>query len=145
MDVRDAVEADADALSAIADVPSDVIRNLIHDRTVRVADRDETAAGPNADTDDGGPDVAGFVSFDVRDRTVHVTQLGGTERACEQLLTEPVRFATAEGMTVELLTVENDEVTRSAAKAAGFERDGTGPAFDGEETIRYRLDPSDPA
>jgi hypothetical protein len=141
MDVRDAVEADADALSAIADVPSDVIRNLIHDRTVRVADRDETAA----DTDDGGPDVAGFVSFDVRDRTVHVTQLGGTERACEQLLTEPVRFATAEGMTVELLTVENDEVTRSAAKAAGFERDGTGPAFDGEETIRYRLDPSDPA
>jgi hypothetical protein len=146
MEVRDAVEADADALSAIADVPSDVVRNLIHDRTVRVADRDETAAGPNADTDDDdeGPDVAGFVSFDVRDRTVHVTQLGGTERACERLLTEPVRFATAEGMTVELLTVEGDEVTRSAAEAAGFERAGTGPAFDGEETIRYRLDPSEP-
>lgn len=145
MDVRDAVEADADALSAIADVPADVIRNLIHDRTVRVARRDETTAGPNADTEDdeAGPDVAGFVSFDVRDRTVHVTQLGGTEQACERLLTEPIRFATSEGMTVELLTVADDEVTRRAAEAAGFERDGTGPAFDGKETVRYRLDPSE--
>lgn len=145
MDVRDAVESDADALSAIADVPSDVIRNLIHDRTVRVARRDETTAGPNADTDEEGPDVIGFVSFDVRNGTVHVTQLGGTERACERLLTEPVRFATSEGMTVELLTVDDDEETRHAAEAAGFERDGTGPAFDGKETIRYRLDPTETA
>jgi hypothetical protein len=144
MEVRDAFEADADALSAIADVPADVVRNLIHDRTVRVAQRGATTAGPNADTadDDDGQDVAGFVSFDVRDGTVHVTQLAGTTAACERLLAEPVRFATAEGMTVELLAIANDESVREAAEAAGFNRRGSGPRFDGQSTVRYRFDPA---
>jgi len=143
MEVRDAVEADADALSAIADVPADVVRNLIHDRTVRVARREATTAGPNADTaDDEGRDVAGFVSFDVRDGIVHVTQLAGTTTACERLLAEPVRFATGEGMTVELLAIADDESIREAAEAAGFDRDGSGPRFDGNETVRYRFDPA---
>lgn len=143
MEVRDAFEADADALSAIADVPADVIRNLIHDRTVRVAQRGATAAGPNADTAEGdGHDVAGFVSFDVRDGTVHVTQLAGTTAACERLLAEPVRFATAEGMTVELLAIVDDESIREAAESAGFSRRGSGPRFDGQSTVRYRFDPT---
>ncbi|MFB6101167.1 MAG: hypothetical protein ABEJ73_01210 [Haloplanus sp.] len=143
MEVRDAVEADADALSAIADVPADVIRNLIHDRTVRVAQREATEPGPNADTSEGeSRDVVGFVSFDVRDRTVHVTQLAGTTAACERLLAEPVRFATSEGMTVELLAIADDDAIQEAAKAAGFAREGSGPAFDGKETVRYRLDPA---
>jgi hypothetical protein len=143
MEVRDAVEADADALSAIADVPADVVRNLIHDRTVRVARRETTTAGPNADTaDDEGRDVAGFVSFDVRDGTVHVTQLAGTTTACERLLAEPVRFATTEGMTVELLAIADDESIREAAEEAGFSRHGSGPRFDGQSTVRYRLDPA---
>jgi hypothetical protein len=142
MEVRDAVEADGDALSAIADVPADVIRNLIHDRTVRVAVREPTAAGPNADTDDETRDVDGFVSFDVRNGTVHVTQLAGTGTACERLLGEPVRFATTESMTVELLAISDDDAIRDAAEAAGFERDGRGPTFDGKSTVRYRLDPS---
>jgi len=149
MEVRDAVESDADALSAIADVPADVVRNLIHDRTVRVAERAATDAGPNADIGDadidGERDVAGFVSFDVRDRTVHVTQLAGTTETCERLLGEPVRFATSEGMTVELLAIADDEATTAAAEAAGFRREGPGPTFDGESTVRYRLDPSTPA
>ena len=143
MEVRDAVEADADALSAIADVPADVVRNLIHDRTVRVAQRGATTAGPNADTaDDDERDVAGFVSFDVRDGTVHVTQLAGTTAACERLLAEPVRFATGEGMTVELLAIKDDETVQEAAEAAGFDRRGSGPRFDGNRTIKYRFDPS---
>jgi hypothetical protein len=143
MEVRDAVEADAEALAAIADVPDDVVRNLIHDRTVRVAAREQTAAGPNADVDDvGGAEVVGFVSFDVRDGVVHVTQLAGTATACERLLGEPVRFATSEGMTVELLALRSDGAVREAAEAANFERDGTGPTFDGKATVRYRLDPA---
>jgi hypothetical protein len=142
MEVRDAVEADADALSAIADVPADVVRNLIHDRTVRVAQREATTAGPNADTTDDGRDVDGFVSFDVRDGTVHVTQLAGTVAACERLLAEPTRFATGEGMTVELLAIEDDQTVRKAAEAAGFGRRGAGPTFDGKSTVRYRLDPA---
>jgi hypothetical protein len=143
MEVRDGVEADAEALSGIADVPADVIRNLVHDRTVRVAERDATTAGPNADAGgEADPNVVGFVSFDVRDRTVHVTQLAGTAEACERLLGEPVRYATREGMGVELLAVDDDEAVRTAAEATGFERDGQGPVFGGKPTVRYRLDPT---
>jgi hypothetical protein len=141
MEVRDGVETDAEALAAIADVPADVVRNLIHDRTVRVAER-ETAAGPNVDAGDDGPDVVGFVSFDVRDGTVHVTQLAGTREACERLLAEPVRFATGEGMPVELLAIDDDEAVQAAAESAGFARDGQGPVFGGAPTTRYRLDPA---
>jgi hypothetical protein len=146
MEVRDAVEADADALSAIADVPADVIRNLVHDRTVRIARREPTTAGPNADTDDADDtesgDVVGFVSFDVRNGVVHVTQLAGTTTACERLLAEPVRFATAEGLSVELLAISGNGAVREAAEAAEFERAGRGPTFEGKSTVRYRLDPT---
>ena len=142
MHVRDAVEADAAALAALADAPHDVMRNLVHDRTVRVATQD-AAPGPHADTDidTDGDDLLGFVSFDARQRTVHVTQLAGTREACERLLSEPVRFAANEGMTVELLVADGDDSASEAADAVGFERTGTGPRFDGSRTVRYRLSP----
>ena len=141
MEVRDAVEADAEALAGIADAPVDVMRNLVHDRTVRVAERDQSAAGPHADVA-GETDtaIAGFVSFDARERTVHVTQFGGTVEACERLLGEPVRFATNEGMSVELLVSEGDDHRREAAERAGFTRDGRGPRFGDRPTLRYRHD-----
>ncbi|WP_216824867.1 hypothetical protein [Salinigranum rubrum] len=57
MEVRDAVEADAEALAAIVDAPADVMRNVVHDRTVRVAVR-QNDPGPNADVEmDTGVDV----------------------------------------------------------------------------------------
>lgn len=140
MEVRDAIEADAESLAAIADAPIDVMRNVVHDRTVRVAVRDQTAADPNADTVDTGTDIAGFVSFDARDGTVHVTQFGGTRQACEKLLEEPLRFAAAEGMDVELLIADGDESMQAAAEAAGFESAGGGPRFAGEPTVRYRVE-----
>ena len=101
MNVRDAVEADASALSSLADAPTDVMRNLVHDRTVRVAERESQSVGPNADVDDEGAELLGFVSFDARERTVHVTQLEGDIEDCVRLLEEPIRFADAEGMAVE--------------------------------------------
>ncbi len=127
MNVRDAVEADADRLAALTDAPTDVMRNLIHDRTVRVADEDDT--------------VEGFVSYDAENSTVHVTQLEGDAELCETLLAEPTRFAAREGMTVELLAMEADDATRTAAERAAFERQGSGPRFDGTPTIRYRWEP----
>ena len=143
MEVRDAVEADAESLAGIADAPVDVMRNLVHDRTVRVAERDPASAGPNADAGDAPDDaVAGFVSFDAKDGTVHVTQFGGTQEACERLLAEPVRFAAREGMAVELLVTEGDDSRREAAERAGFDYAGRGPRFSGTPTVRYRLDPS---
>jgi hypothetical protein len=71
-----------------------------------------------------------------------VTQLAGTATACEHLLGEPVRFATSEGMTVELLALEDDDAVIEAATDAGFRRDGPGPRFDGKETVRYLFDPA---
>ena len=127
MNVRDAVEDDADRLAALTGSPTDVMRNLIHDRTVRVAD-------------DGGA-VEGFVSYDAAEATVHVTQLEGDAELCETLLAEPTRFAAREDMTVELLAMEADDATRAAAERASFERCGRGPRFDGTPTIRYRWEP----
>ncbi|MFC7133093.1 MULTISPECIES: hypothetical protein [Salinibaculum] len=126
MDVRDAVEADAERLADLTDTPRDVMRNLIHDRTVRVAERDE--------------DIVGFVSYDARERTVHITQIEGDPDAVERLLDEPVRFARTENMAVELLAPESEERARQAARDAGFEEVGTGPHFEGEPTRRYRLE-----
>jgi hypothetical protein len=141
MEMRDAVEADADALAAIGDAPTDVMRELVHDRTVRVAVR-ERASGPNDDTADGDDEeVVGFVSYDAREQTVHVTQLAGTADACERLLAAPTRFAAGEGMGVEFLAGEDDTPAREAAAAVGFDEVGPGPRFDGRGTVRYRYEP----
>jgi len=160
MRVREAVEADAGRIAAIADVPADVMRNLVHDRTVRVAEAQSDDAGsaterevdddshrdaglhervPGASTPEES-DIMGFVSFDARDDVVHVTQIQGSEEVCERLLDEPVGFARREGMTVEMIVPDTDEETRAAAESSGFEERGPGPRFEGQETVRYRLD-----
>jgi hypothetical protein len=131
MDVRDAVEADADQLAELAGAPTDVMRNLVHDRTVRVAEE--------------SGNVVGFVSFDAQQDTVHVTQIEGTVDAEDRLLDEPCRFARNEGMVVEMLVVGEDRDLREVAEDAGFEDQGTGPVFDGTPTIRYRLDVDSPS
>lgn len=124
MDVRDAVEADADVLATLAGTPTAVMRDLIHDRTVRVGLEDA--------------DIRGFVSYDADDRTVHVTQLHGETAACRRLLNEPVGFARTEGMDVELLVPGEDDTQRDVVEDAGFHDVGSGPRFDGAETVRYR-------
>lgn len=126
MEVRDAVEADAGRLATLADAPAETMRNLIHDRAVRVADE--------------GDEIVGFVSFDARRDAVHVTQFDGTAEATERLLDEPARFARNEEMPAELLVeVSRDELKRAAA-SAGFEEVGSGPRFDGASTVKFRLD-----
>ena len=126
MDVRDAVEADAERIATLADAPVDAMRALVHDRTVRVLEADDK--------------LAGFVSFDAQPSEVRVTQLGGTQAACERLLAEPIRFAEREGMAVRLTVPESEETTRTAAERVGFDETGEGPLFDGERTVIYRLD-----
>jgi len=128
MDVRDAVESDSERLAALTDTPQDVMQNLVHDRTVRVAQRD-----------DG---IAGFVSYDARSQTVHVTQLEGDPETFERLLREPIRFARTEGMTVELLAPEDEPHLQEAALTAGFDEVGSGPRFEGQPTARFRMNPS---
>ena len=126
MRVRDAVESDGGRLADLAGVPSEVMANVVHDRSVRVAETDD--------------DIVGFVGFDARRDAVHVTHLYGSRAACERLLDEPIRFAASEAMTVELLVPEDEDDTMSAARANDFERAGAGPRFEGQETVRFRLD-----
>jgi hypothetical protein len=140
MDVRDAVEADAESLAAIADSPADVMRNLVHDRTVRVAVEGPADAGPNADADASRESILGFVSFDARPNAVHVTQLDGTREACTRLLEEPLSFARRERMPVELLVPAGSQAVTDAVEDVGFEERGPGPRFDGEQTLRYRFE-----
>jgi hypothetical protein len=128
MNVRDAVEADAERLAALTGAPTDVMRNLVHDRTVRVADVDDT--------------VEGFISYDAKGSTVHVTQLEGSAELCERLLAEPRRFADREEMDIELLAMEGDDAAKTAAERAAFERCGPGPRFDGARTVKYRWEPT---
>ena len=127
MEIRDAIEADAERLADLTGAPTDVMRNLVHDRTVRVAAE--------------GDEVRGFVSYDAQERTVHVTQLEGDADLCERLLEEPTRFAGREGMDVELLVPEADDHTREAAERSDFGKYGPGPRFDGTRTTRYRWEP----
>lgn len=126
MELRDAVEADAGRLASLTDTPRDVMRNLVHDRTVRIAERDG--------------DIVGFVSYDARDQTIHVTQLEGEESVYEQLLEEPVRFARGEGMAVELLILDEQSEIQTVADEMGFDQVGSGPRFAGEPTVRYRAE-----
>lgn len=128
MEIRDAIEADAERLASLTGAPTDVMRNLVHDRTVRVAEENDT--------------VTGFVSFDARRETVHVTQLEGDADLCTRLLKEPIRFASTENMTVELLIAVDDTPSRKAAETAGFTEHGPGPRFDGTQTLRYRWEMS---
>ncbi|MFC7155992.1 hypothetical protein ACFQPA_11050 [Halomarina halobia] len=128
MDVRDAVEADAERLAELTESPEDVMRNLVHDRTVRVGVVDA--------------DIVGFVSFDAQRDTVYVTQLEGPSEARERLLEEPIRFARNESMQAELLVSAGDEPTREIARDAAFVEAGNGPRFEGTETVRYRWTPS---
>lgn len=128
MEVRDAVEEDADALAELASGPRDVIRNLIHDRTVRIASVDE--------------ETVAFVSFDARPGTVYVTQIGGEPEACSRLLEEPIRFARREGMDVELLVTQDQMAIQEVVASSGFEEAGRGPEFEGVPTVKYRHDPT---
>ena len=143
MRVRDAVEADADALASMTGRPGDVVVDMIHDRSVRVAVEEDTPAGdPSVERDPSSGTVVGFVAFDVRDGTVHVTTFGGDGDAVQRLLDEPVRFARREGMPVEAVVPVN-EAASETVEAAGFVSVGAGPHIDGAPTRRYRYDPSE--
>ncbi|WP_135823608.1 hypothetical protein [Halorussus ruber] len=160
MRVRDAVEEDGVVLGELADAPAEVMRNVIHDRTVRVAEKpvaesgdgreddgsaESDGTGQNDESDETGEndaEVVGFVGFDAMPGTVRVTYLRGTPEAREQLLKEPVRFARKEEMSVEALVPEDEAETKQVVEAAGFRQTGTGPRFDGGRTLEYRLEPA---
>jgi hypothetical protein len=140
MEVRDAVERDAAAMAALTDAPEPVLRNVIHERSVRVLveEGDDEAVNDEELDNEAADDVHGFVSFDAREDAVFVTQFGGDRAACERLLAEPLGFARAEGLPVELVLREGDDAMRAAAEAIGFEAAGSGPRFRGESTRTYR-------
>jgi len=135
MEVRDAVEDDTSRLAELTGAPASVTRELVHDRTTRVAEP-ESGGGDN-----GNDGPAGVVSFDAKRDAVHVTQLAGTRAAVSRLLDEPIRFAESEDMAVELVLEERETKLHEAVTEAGFERAGSGPRFEGRETVTFRLDP----
>lgn len=126
MNIRDATDDDAESLVALATDEVDASR-LIRDRTVRVA---ETEGG-----------LAGFVAFDTWQDAVHVTRFDGDPDAVGELLGEPCSFAAGESLPVEVVVVDGDEEFHEVFLDAGFEDEGPGPAFNGEQTRRFRCPP----
>ena len=169
--IRDALESDANALAELAGRPYDVVLDLIHDRSVRVAvdeagrrggdDREDGAERPDdgpeqpddgpEQPDDGpeqpddGPerpdddDIIGFIAFDARSGTVHVTDFGGATRATSRLFKEPRRFGAREKLDVEVVVPDGDDRRIETVEDAGFVSVGDGPRFDGRTTTRFRL------
>jgi hypothetical protein len=154
MQVRPAVEADAAAMAELADRPVAVLRDVIHDRSVRVAVGNEAAEGvplrsddvtTGSTTADDATDgeqgiLSGFVCYDATREAVHVTALVGSEGACERLLDPPIKFGECESLPVELVA-GGEGTAAAAARAAGFEDCGDGPRFDGAATRRFRYLP----
>lgn len=124
MQIRDATADDAAALVALADEEVDAAR-LVRDRTVRVAIEDS--------------DVTGFVAYDTWRGAVHLTRLSGDPEAISELLDSPREFAASEAVPVEAVLVEGDDLA-GVLEDAGFEDVGPGPAFDGEQTRRFRCE-----
>lgn len=106
MKIRDAVEADASQLAELADSPRDVLKNMVHDRTVRVAVTNN--------------EIDAFISFDATPGSVYITQLAGTETGCRELLNEPIRFGQNENMRIEILVPANESTIKHAVTDAGF-------------------------
>jgi hypothetical protein len=107
-------------------------------------DGSEAGAGEAGDREEmeelgSDPNARAVLAYEVRPDAVHVARLGGSDRGVETLLTEPERFAAAEGLPVEAVVPAADEGTRQALGNAGFEAIGDGPTFEGDRTIRYRL------
>lgn len=149
MHVRDAVEDDAEALATRAELPAEAVRQLIHDRTVRIVERpdgdEESDSSGDGGTADGEapsdePTPCGFLAFDADEGAVHVTQVDGDRDAVGTLLEEPLRFAAKEGMPVEILVPDTETTVLEAVEEAGFESVGDGPRFDGQPVRRYRLE-----
>lgn len=132
--IRDALESDANALAELAGRPRDVVLDLIHDRSVRVAVDGESGEEPSDDDD-----VIGFIAFDARSGTVHVTDFGGETRATSRLFEEPRRFGAREGLDIEVVVPDGDDRRIETVEDAGFVSVGEGPRFDGRRTTRFRL------
>ncbi|WP_435099222.1 hypothetical protein [Halarchaeum sp. P4] len=125
--VREADPEDVDAIADVAGVPTRAAERLLRERAVRVAERDEA--------------VVGVLAYDADADAVHVTRLVGDTDAAAALLEEPIAFARAENLTVEVVVPESESGALDAVTSAGFEAAGAGPRFAGERTERYRLTP----
>lgn len=136
MQIRDAREGDESAIAALADGDIDP-RHLIRERIVRVATDPSESAGE----DTAGDAIAGFCAFDARPEAVHVTRVGGDEDAIRLLLDDAIRYADRENLPVEAVVPVGGS-TAVALETRGFEGVGSGPRFEGQETTRFRLDPT---
>jgi|APHM01.1.fsa_nt_gi hypothetical protein len=177
MRIRDALESDAERLAELVGRPPDILVNMVHDRSVRVAVRDPTEPGENesdeetSDPDDGqrtsdasgsrdasggrdgvddrdgvdGPgdtdgSIVGFVAFDARGDTVHVTHFAAPGSAAGRLFEEPKRFARREAMDVEVVVADEERDRIAAVEDAGFVAVGSGPRFENRKTTRFRFE-----
>ena len=137
MTIREATDSDAEALESLVDGDFDAKR-LVRERTVLVAEADRQNGKNGNDGDDGDGSIVGFLSYDIWSGTVHVSTMVGEPAVVDDLLEEPRNFAESEDVPVEIVVPDHDEELQSIVTAAGFDRVGKGPLFDGKPSHRYR-------
>ncbi|MDY6774733.1 MAG: hypothetical protein SV253_01365 [Halobacteria archaeon] len=143
--IRDATEEDAERIAEIAseeildEKPSaDSVRDMVHDRTLRVAE-----------TQDG---IRGYVSYDVELGSdyeyeyeyVVIHQIGVDDSDNESvslLLDEPLAAAEEADLGVRIAVDESDESLREALEERGFTVAET-RRFRGEKTVVYQTTPT---
>lgn len=140
MRIRDALESDAERLAELVGRPSDVLVDMVHDRSVRVAVREATENGSDEEAGDLDDSVVGFVAFDARGDTVHVTDFAAPGSAAGRLFEEPKRFARREAMDVEVVVADEERDRIAAVEDAGFLAVGSGPRFENRKTTRFRFE-----
>ncbi len=126
MDVRDG-RAEIDAVAEFFGLSPGAAERLCADRRVEVAVEDDV--------------VRGVAAYEVQNGVVHVTRLAGETEAKLRLLESPMRFAESDAIPIETVVPEGEGETESVLRAAGFERAGAGPRFEGKPTVKYRYTP----
>ena len=157
MRFRDAVPDDVERLAALArrgpvdtDVSPRSLRDMVHDRTVVVAERDgrdgpdpagATGEDGGAGGDgSGGGDIVGYVSYDADEGAVVVHHLvaegaGADDEVLATLLDHPTGFADREGLPVRI-GLRAGEPAVHTVEDAGFDVVDR-QRFADDEVVRY--------
>ena len=125
MNIRDATEADVEAVASLGELSTDAVQTLLHDRTLWVAT--------------SGDKLTGFLVFTINQDAVHISKLGGEKPVISALIGRLIEYANANGLPIETVVPNSETAVRDALSAAGFIRIQSGPEFLGQATHTYQF------
>ncbi|XGI83069.1 hypothetical protein ACEU6E_07240 [Halorutilales archaeon Cl-col2-1] len=150
--IRDATEEDAERIAEIASedvldesLSVDSVKDMVHDRSIKVAETKVEAEDEDEDKDESKDEVIGYVSYEVRPDTesvvIHHLGVGdGEDDTLRVLLDEPLEVADDEDAPVRVAVAESGASLREALEERGFEVVEM-RRFSGENLLVYEFTP----